>query len=217
MTRRRRPGGRGVTLVEFSIVAPVALMVVFGILEFSNATHYQSLLTDAARQGARQAAANAVSSDNPFGTFSSASNTCSGTALDTNNLTPGGCLTDGAVLYTIQSDLASVTSAVNITQSCTSSNPPPGQAYVCITPSDGTTGSTTGTTTSCPTTTLPQPSTESDRKTEWSSGSGNGTLKGCYTVQVTITFTYRPFTPLVGAMMGGGVTMKSTTSIIAEY
>ncbi len=41
-------------MVEFAIIAPVLLMLVFGIIEFGRAYNTQNTLTHAAREGVRQ-------------------------------------------------------------------------------------------------------------------------------------------------------------------
>ncbi len=43
---------RGVTVIEFAIVAPVLLAMVFGILKFGTAMNHQMVLTNAAAKGA---------------------------------------------------------------------------------------------------------------------------------------------------------------------
>lgn len=50
-TRRRR----GASVVEFALVAPVLLLVVFAMVEFGRAIMVQQALTNAAREGARTA------------------------------------------------------------------------------------------------------------------------------------------------------------------
>lgn len=50
---RRRPRRRGAVAVEFAIVAPVLLAVVFGMIELSRMIEAQNMLDIAAREGAR--------------------------------------------------------------------------------------------------------------------------------------------------------------------
>jgi Flp pilus assembly protein TadG len=45
---------RGAAMVEFAIIAPLLLLVVFGIIEFGRAYNAQNSLTHAAREGARE-------------------------------------------------------------------------------------------------------------------------------------------------------------------
>jgi Flp pilus assembly protein TadG len=57
---RRGPAGRqrsnrGQALVEFALVAPVLLLLLFAIVDFARAWNTYQVLTDAAREGARAA------------------------------------------------------------------------------------------------------------------------------------------------------------------
>ena len=45
---------RGAAMVEFAIIAPLLLLLVFGIIEFGRAYNAQNTLTHAAREGARE-------------------------------------------------------------------------------------------------------------------------------------------------------------------
>ncbi|HEX9180374.1 MAG TPA: TadE family protein, partial [Burkholderiales bacterium] len=57
MTNRiwRRRGQRGQALVEFALILPLLMLVLFGIVEFGRAWNAKQVLTDAAREGARLA------------------------------------------------------------------------------------------------------------------------------------------------------------------
>jgi Flp pilus assembly protein TadG len=79
---RRLAGERGTAVLEFAIVAPVIVLIVFGIIDFARAMNYYDNLTSAAGQGAR-AAAVSLNPDN--GTAAS------GTSIQTaliNTITP---------------------------------------------------------------------------------------------------------------------------------
>ncbi len=52
----RKTADRGVVAVEFALVVPVLLLIVFGIIDFGRALNAQISLTGAAREGARLAA-----------------------------------------------------------------------------------------------------------------------------------------------------------------
>ncbi|MBT8214513.1 MAG: pilus assembly protein [Acidimicrobiia bacterium] len=52
--KRRFLSDRGAAMVEFAIIAPLLLLVVFGIIEFGRAYNAQNSLTHAAREGARE-------------------------------------------------------------------------------------------------------------------------------------------------------------------
>jgi len=52
-TARALLGERGAAAVEFVLVAPVLLMLLFGVIEFGKAMNTQATLSSAAREGAR--------------------------------------------------------------------------------------------------------------------------------------------------------------------
>ncbi len=54
----RRNRRRGATMVEFAFVAPVLLLVMFGILEYARFFYTAQVMNNAAREGARYAAVN---------------------------------------------------------------------------------------------------------------------------------------------------------------
>jgi Flp pilus assembly protein TadG len=51
----RRNGRRGAAVVEFAIVVPLFLLLVFSMFEFGRVIMVQQVLTNAAREGARRA------------------------------------------------------------------------------------------------------------------------------------------------------------------
>lgn len=59
--RRRRKERHGTAVVEFAVVAPVFLLLAFGMIEFGRMVMVEQILADAAREGARLAAFNGVS------------------------------------------------------------------------------------------------------------------------------------------------------------
>jgi Flp pilus assembly protein TadG len=64
--RACRPRGRrtGQGLVEFVLIAPLLLLLIFGLVEFARAWNIRHVITDAAREGARTLAVdNGVSAD----------------------------------------------------------------------------------------------------------------------------------------------------------
>jgi len=54
--RGARSSDRGATAVEFALLLPLLLLLVFGIIDFGRAINAQITLTQAAREGARLAA-----------------------------------------------------------------------------------------------------------------------------------------------------------------
>jgi Flp pilus assembly protein TadG len=55
-SRGRKARDRGTVAVEFALVLPVLLLIVFGIIDFGRALNAQIVLTGAAREGVRLAA-----------------------------------------------------------------------------------------------------------------------------------------------------------------
>lgn len=68
---------RGVTAIEFAIVLPVLLMIIFGVINFGVLMYDHAVVTNAAREGARWAA---IHSTESFGT--SCTNSYSATPVD---------------------------------------------------------------------------------------------------------------------------------------
>jgi Flp pilus assembly protein TadG len=91
--RRRRKGERGQALVEFSMVALVFFILVFGVIDFGMALHSWITVTNAAREGARIGAVHAASDGstdcNPAPTAGTIeAKVCeTGTNLDPDNMT----------------------------------------------------------------------------------------------------------------------------------
>ncbi len=216
MTTTRRRRQRGFGMVEFAIVIPVVLLVVFGMIDFGRAIQINSTVAEAARQGARQMAANAAQGDNPFA--SSPAGTCSGIVF-TQNATGTGCLTDQAILTTVKAVLKDVTTSVTL-QSVSAagcSTPAAGTAQVCISP--GQSG-ITGSYPDCATakSTLghdPSPGDLGTRTEEWTQPQYK--QGRCFLVQVTVKFAFQPWTPLITKVIGSSITMTSSTSTVAEY
>ena len=54
-SRRQPELSRGQTLVEFALVAPIFLLILFSIIDFGRYVYYVQVLNNAAREGARYA------------------------------------------------------------------------------------------------------------------------------------------------------------------
>jgi Flp pilus assembly protein TadG len=57
--RSRRQRSRGQTLVEFTLILPIFLMILFGIIDAGRLVYMSSVLSQAAREGARVASVEA--------------------------------------------------------------------------------------------------------------------------------------------------------------
>src|SRR5688572_18556354 len=55
MMPRHHPNDRGQALVEFALVIPIFLLILFGILDLGRAVYAYATLNNAAREGARVA------------------------------------------------------------------------------------------------------------------------------------------------------------------
>lgn len=62
-SRSRRQRRRGQALVEFTLVAPIFFLLLFGIVEAGRFMFYYEVLNNATREGARYAIVNGASSD----------------------------------------------------------------------------------------------------------------------------------------------------------
>lgn len=214
-TRRHRTAGQG--MVEFAVVIPVFLAFLFGIIDFGRYSQIQDSVAEAARQGARQAVPNAAAADSPFGAVGGS---CSGQVYAA-NASGTGCLTDQAIETTVAAALNGVLKPSSITlesdttaSACNAlANLAAGQAYVCISPSDGTAGNVTSHQTACPSG-YPSPPSPAyvSRQSEWQSQN----LKGCFYVTVTVIYFYRPWTPGLSNLMGTRK-ISGSTSMLAEY
>ena len=63
LCRSCRKYRRGAAVVEFAIVAPVFFLLVFGIIEYGRLVMVQQVLTNASREGARQAVLDGSTTD----------------------------------------------------------------------------------------------------------------------------------------------------------
>ncbi|HET6381284.1 MAG TPA: TadE family protein [candidate division Zixibacteria bacterium] len=59
LSHRRERRGRGQALVEFALVIPIFLLLLFGLIDMARIVYFNSTLSQAAREGARLAAVEA--------------------------------------------------------------------------------------------------------------------------------------------------------------
>jgi Flp pilus assembly protein TadG len=224
LLRRTRRSQRGFGMVEFAVVLPFVLVIIFGMVDFSRSIQANSSIAEAARQGARQASANAASADNPFNTY--AAGACSGTVF-TQNASGAGCLTDQAILATVKSALHDLTSTVTLANTIANGNagytaatcptPAAGTAELCISPTES---NTAGTYVDCTTakTVLghdPSPGDLGARKQEWTTPQYR--TGRCFLIEVTVKYVFQPWTPFINKIIGSSITMTASTSMVAEY
>src|SRR5260370_32905129 len=106
MTRQR-----GQALLEFALMIPSLFFLLALPIDLFRVDWVTTTVAEAARQGARQAVANADPYDNPFGTAGGA---CSGTT-QVNAANGSGCLTSARIYQTV----------TNVLGGCAPRPPPP--------------------------------------------------------------------------------------------
>jgi Flp pilus assembly protein TadG len=67
---RQQQNRRGVAAVEFALVVPIFLLLVFGIIEFGRVIMVQQVLVNASREGARRAVLETATADSVTKTVS---------------------------------------------------------------------------------------------------------------------------------------------------
>ncbi len=201
-------------MVEFALVAPVLLLLMFGMVDASRMVQTASTVAAATRDGARQAVADAPTADSPFA--SGGSGACPGTSLTTT--TSGtGCLTDARIAETIAARLAPLTSSTAIfpgTRGDVCPAPAPGSASICIDPEQS--GPATYSSCAAAVAALgrqPGPDDLGGRQVEWT---GRAAL-GCFHVQVTVVYAYAPMTPAIARLLPSSFVIRSSTTLLAEY
>lgn len=63
MTRRRWDSERGAAAVEFALILPILVLILFGVIEFGGVYNAQLMLTGAAREAAREMTVGGVLAD----------------------------------------------------------------------------------------------------------------------------------------------------------
>ena len=207
------PKSRGQALVEFALVFPLLFFILVLTIDLFRVDWATTTVADAARQGARQAVANADTSDNPWG---STTGSCSGTTL-TPSAGGSGCLTNARILETVVAALGGFSSGASITEALPASCPSPavGQASVCIYPGQATAA---GAYASCAAATTalghdPGPGDLGGRQAEWTTPQ----YKGCFEVVVTVIYRYNTLVPFLGNAAPNWLRLQSSTTMLGEY
>jgi TadE-like protein len=199
----------GVAMVEFAMVAPLMFFILIGLIDFMRLIEVNSIVADAARQGARQASANSSAADQPWGAADS--NPCQGTAF-TPTATGHGCLTDARIKETVSHVMQPLGGNVTLfsnTLAGSCAAPAAGDTNVCIAPAE--TGAA-GSYADCPSAKAalghdPRPGELGSRNAEWAFPK----FKGCFLVQVTVVYNFKPWTAF-----GPSISLKSSTSMLGE-
>jgi hypothetical protein len=207
---------RGQSLVEFALTFPVLFFVLVGMIDLFRIVEANNAVAEAARQGARQMAANPVPADNAFSTPDG--NPCSGIVFTT-SATGQGCLTDSRVKATVQVALGPFdrsTTLYSNTSATACPNPTTaGTTSVCVSPSES---GAAGSHASCSAAKAslghdPVPGELGARRPEWTYPK----FRGCFLVQVTVIHAYDAFTPLLGPWAPSFLRLAATSTMVAEY
>jgi hypothetical protein len=201
-------------MVEFALVAPVLLLILFGLVDASRIAQSAVTVAAAARDGARQAVADAPPGDQPFA--SGGTGACPGTSLTTTS-SGTGCLTDARVAETVAARLAPITGSVAVypgTRGDVCPPPAAGAASICIDPQQS--GPAAFSSCAAARASLgqaPGPGDLGGRQVEWTGRAG----LGCFLVQVTVVYAYSPMTPAIGRLLPPAFLITSSTTLLAEY
>lgn len=203
-------------MVEFALIAPVLLLLLVGAIDVLRMLQSHNTVAEAARQGARQAVANAQAADQPFSAGSAG--TCSGTGF-TSSAGGSGCLTDQRILETVRNVMGPLSQSFALLSGTTAQacpNPGGGQVNVCIAPGQNTALAAYP---DCQTARRvlghePQAGELGGRQGAWA----NEAYKGCFLVQVTVAYSYSPLVGFVSPFVPGGLfQVVSSTAMVAEY
>jgi Flp pilus assembly protein TadG len=204
---------RGQALVEFALIFPVLFFILALTVDIFRVDWATSSVAEAARQGARQAVANADPSDSPFG---ATAGSCSG-ITQTPSASGNGCLKNSRVLETVVAVLGGFSSGASITEALPAScpNPTVGQASVCIYPSETGAGGAYATCAAAKSALGhdPLPGDLGSRNAEWTGLQ----YKGCFEVVVTVIYRYNTLVPFLGTAAPNLLRLASSTTMQAEY
>jgi len=201
-------------MVEFALVAPVLLLLMFGMVDASRIAQSVATVAAAARDGARQAVVDAAAADSPF--MSAGTGACPGTSLTT-TASGTGCLTDARVAETVAARMAPITSSVTIfpgTRGDVCPAPALGTASICIDPQQS--GPPAFSSCAAARAALghdPDPDDMGGRQAEWTGHAA----AGCFLVQVTVVYAYAPMTPAIARLLPAAFLLRSSTTLLAEY
>lgn len=101
----RRDQDRGAAMVEFALVLPILLLLVFGIIEFGRAYNVQTSLTAAARQAARVMALQ----NNSAQAKSAAQSVATTLGLTISQISVTACASGGTTTATVTYPMTTVT------------------------------------------------------------------------------------------------------------
>jgi hypothetical protein len=201
-------------MVEFALVAPALLLILFGLVDASRISQSAVTVAEAARDGAREAVADASSADAPFDL--AGSGPCPGFTV-TSSASGTGCLTDKRIAQTVAARMAPLSSSVTTypgTRGDACPAPAAGSVSICI--DTGESGAATHPHCTSARAAIGRGARSGElggRQAEWTSTAN----AGCFLVQVTVVYGYAPMTPAIGKLLPSAFLITSTVTDLAEY
>jgi Flp pilus assembly protein TadG len=186
VNRRRRQRSQAMT--EFALVAPVLLLLTFGIIDFGRALYFYTVADGAAREAMRTATA----SSNPLAT-DAAVKTAAAVRF------PGGTVTTSNGCYN---------------GPIPSTAPPDNVAWIFITELNPTIGAAVQS--NPPFTTANAPGGEPSAAATGSCSAVNP-ASGSQQLQVTVEYNYVPVTPLISQLVSGHLVFRLQVTGRTEY
>ncbi len=206
-------GKKGQALVEFALMFPILFFLLALTVDLFRVDWVTTTVSEAARQGARQAVANADPSDYPFG---ATAGSCSGTT-QVNAANGSGCLTSARIYQTVVSVLGGFSAGSNLAEASPASCPNPaiGHASICIYPTEQGAARAYG---GCAAARSalgrdPVPGDLGARAPEYAGPQ----YKGCFPIVVTVIYRYNTLVPFLGTAAPNFLRIASSTSMVAEY
>ncbi|HYM15551.1 MAG TPA: TadE/TadG family type IV pilus assembly protein [Dehalococcoidia bacterium] len=206
-------GRRGQALLEFALVFPLLFFLLALSIDLFRVDWATSTVAEAARQGARQAVANADSSDNAFG---ATGGLCSG-ETQTPSANGSGCLKSSRIFETVVATLGGFSRGATLYETAPASCPSPavGTSSICVFPAEqGAAGAYA--TCAAARTSLgrdPIPGDLGSRAAEYQSPQ----YKGCFEIVVTVIYRYDTLVPFLGGAAPSFLRIASSTTMLAEY
>jgi hypothetical protein len=184
-------------MMEFALLSPILILVVLGLADVARAVYYYNVISNASREGAREAIL----------TYNQCQNTAPCTAPPAGTSVVGvepAIRRAGAGLLTYQFN--DTTTPQSTAQACT---PQPNQGCVWVLIVNGT----TITPSAC---SPPNPLSAGGTDT-WSECDFNQSKEGGHDVVVEIAYKFAPLTPLVSNVMGNKIIVWAKSEMRTEY
>jgi Flp pilus assembly protein TadG len=207
----RGRGSRGQTLTEFALLAPVFLLLIMGVVDISRAIYYYNVISNAAREGAREAILQYNQCSNQSAGATVGQVTCPTPPSGATVIGVGPAMnrvTGGAMKFTVlntSSDTGTAPACTHLDpNNATVAGPAPNQGCVWV--------FEVGSGTSCLPGTGPGPN---DNYSLCNHNSFKGS--GHFDITVEVEYSYVPLTPLVSSVTGNNTMLWAKSQMRAEY